>query len=82
MTDTYPRERSLDKALRLPAPEFIGSSILIWVAYVLLGRDIEVTCDEAIKDVGGNEKRFNPFALLNCAVKRQTLQCVRRRLVK
>jgi len=47
---------------------------LMWVAYVLLCRDIEVACDEAvIKDIGGNEKKAYSLALLNCAVKRRNI---------
>lgn len=47
---------------------------LMWVAYILLCRDIEVACDEAvIKDTGGNEKKAYSLALLNCAVKRRNI---------
>lgn len=47
---------------------------LIWVAYVLLCRDIEVACDEAvIKNIGGDEKKAYSLALLNCAVKRRNI---------
>lgn len=47
---------------------------LIWVAYVLLCRDIEVACDEAvIKNIGGDEKKAYSLALLNCAVKRKNI---------
>ncbi len=47
---------------------------LMWAAYVLLCRDIEVACDEAvIKDIGGNEKKAYSLALLNCAVNRRNI---------
>lgn len=47
---------------------------MIWVAYVLLCRDIEVACDEAvIQDIGGDEKKAYSLALLNCAVKRRNI---------
>ncbi|MEA4815226.1 MAG: M56 family metallopeptidase [Oscillospiraceae bacterium] len=47
---------------------------LIWVAYILLCRDIEVACDEAvIRDIGGDEKRAYSLALLGCAVKRRNI---------
>ncbi|MEA4954471.1 MAG: M56 family metallopeptidase [Pseudoflavonifractor sp.] len=47
---------------------------LMWVAYVLLCRDIEVACDEAvIKDIGVNEKKAYSLALLGCAVKRRNI---------
>ncbi|MGE4354377.1 MAG: M56 family metallopeptidase [Oscillospiraceae bacterium] len=45
---------------------------LMWAAYVLLCRDIEVACDEAVvKDIGGSEKKAYSLALLGCAVKRR-----------
>lgn len=45
---------------------------LMWAAYILLCRDIEVACDEAvIQDIGGNEKKAYSLALLNCAVRRR-----------
>jgi beta-lactamase regulating signal transducer with metallopeptidase domain len=47
---------------------------LMWVAYVLLCRDIEVACDETvIKDIGVNEKKAYSLALLGCAVKRRNI---------
>ncbi|BAK98461.1 peptidase M56 family protein [Oscillibacter valericigenes Sjm18-20] len=47
---------------------------LLWAAYVLLCRDIEVACDEAvIRDIGGNEKKDYSLALLNCAVKHRNI---------
>jgi len=47
---------------------------LMWVAYVLLCRDIEVACDEAvIKDIGSAEKKAYSIALINSAVKRQNI---------
>ena len=47
---------------------------LMWVAYILLCRDIEVACDEAvIRDIGGEEKKAYSLALMNCAVKSRNI---------
>jgi len=47
---------------------------LIWAAYVLLCRDIEVACDEAvIRDIGYDKKGVYSLALLHCAVKRRNI---------
>jgi len=47
---------------------------LIWAAYVLLCRDIEIACDEGvIKDVSDDEKKSYSLALLNCAVEHQNI---------
>ena len=47
---------------------------LIWVAYILLCRDIELACDEAVlRDLGAGEKKAYSTALLDCAVKRRTV---------
>ena len=47
---------------------------MMWVSYVLLCRDIEVACDEAvIRNIGGDEKRAYSLALLNCAVQRRNI---------
>ena len=43
---------------------------LVWVAYVLLCRDIESACDERVlKDMGREERRAYSAALLNCSVR-------------
>lgn len=47
---------------------------LIWTAYVLLCRDIELACDEkVIKALGEENKRSYSTALLNCSAPRRTL---------
>jgi beta-lactamase regulating signal transducer with metallopeptidase domain len=47
---------------------------LIWAAYILLCRDIELACDEAvIRDIGGEEKKAYSTALLDCAVNRRSI---------
>ena len=47
---------------------------LIWVAYILLCRDIEMACDEkVIRDLGVEEKKAYSAALLNCSVKRHMI---------
>lgn len=50
---------------------------LVWVAYVLLCRDIELACDEkVIRELGGAEKKFYSDALLECSVShRMVLAC-------
>ena len=43
---------------------------LVWLAYVLLCRDIESACDERVlKDMGREERRAYSAALLNCSVR-------------
>ena len=45
---------------------------LIWVAYVLLCRDIELSCDEkVIKKMGEDAKAPYANALINCSVKKR-----------
>ncbi len=47
---------------------------LLWIAYVLLCRDIELACDEAVIRVLGNEQRANyTQSLLSCSVNRRRL---------
>ncbi len=47
---------------------------LIWVAYVLLCRDIEMACDEkVIKEQGAKYKKPYSEALLNCSVPRRMI---------
>lgn len=47
---------------------------LIWVAYLLFCRDLEMACDErAILDLGGDEKKAYSYALLSCAASKRTL---------
>lgn len=42
---------------------------LLWVAYVLLCRDIEMACDErVIRDMGAEEKKTYSEALLACSI--------------
>ena len=44
---------------------------LIWLAYILLCRDIEAACDEkVIADMQDEDRRLYSEALLNCSVKR------------
>ena len=44
---------------------------IIWVAYMLLCKDIEAACDEkVIKDMTDEDRRSYSTALLNCSVKR------------
>ena len=43
---------------------------IIWIAYILLCRDIEMACDErVISEYGPKEKRSYSLALLNCSIK-------------
>lgn len=43
---------------------------LVWLAYVLLCRDIESACDERVlRDMGREERRAYSAALLNCSVR-------------
>lgn len=47
---------------------------VIWIAYILLCRDIELACDEiVIKDFSSDEKITYSEALLSCAVSRRTV---------
>ena len=47
---------------------------LIWLAYVLLCRDIELACDEkVIKQLGVDIKKPYSEALVNCSVPRKTI---------
>ncbi|MBQ2943176.1 MAG: hypothetical protein IJD93_00540 [Ruminococcus sp.] len=47
---------------------------LLWVAYVLLCRDIETACDEkVIKDMELQQKKEYSTALLNCSVPRRMI---------
>lgn len=44
---------------------------LMWLAYILLCRDIELACDEkVIRDMNGEQKRSYSEALLNCSMPR------------
>ena len=47
---------------------------MIWVAYILLCRDIELACDEkVIKKMDVNEKRIYSQALLSCSISKRTV---------
>lgn len=47
---------------------------LVWVAYFLFCRDLEMACDErAIMDLGDEEKKAYSYALLSCAAPRRSL---------
>ena len=47
---------------------------LVWLAYYLFCRDLELACDErAIRNLDGEGRRAYSLALLNCSVDRQTL---------
>ena len=47
---------------------------LMWVAYVLLCRDIELACDEkVIKELGIQQRADYSQALLNCSIDRKTI---------
>jgi len=47
---------------------------LMWLAYILLCRDIELACDEkVIREMGGEEKRAYSEALLRCSVPRRMI---------
>lgn len=47
---------------------------LIWVAYILLCRDIELACDEkAIRALGEEHKKVYSQALLKCSVSRRSI---------
>ena len=47
---------------------------VLWVAYILLCRDIEAACDEkVIKDMEKDERRAYSTALLNCSIHRHRI---------
>lgn len=47
---------------------------LLWVAYILLCRDIELACDEkVVKEMGTAEKKAYSTALLNCSLPRHMI---------
>ncbi|MBQ9134220.1 MAG: hypothetical protein IJX64_06785 [Clostridia bacterium] len=47
---------------------------VLWVAYVLLCRDIELACDErVIRDMGVEDKKAYTSALLNCSIPRKMI---------
>ena len=47
---------------------------LLWVAYILLCRDIESACDEkVIRDMDKDDRRAYSSALLNCSVRRRRI---------
>lgn len=47
---------------------------LVWLAYILLCRDIELACDErVVKDLGEQERRDYGAALLVCSVSRKSI---------
>lgn len=47
---------------------------LLWVAYILLCRDIELACDErVIKEMGTEDKKAYTSALLNCSIPRKMI---------
>ena len=47
---------------------------LLWVAYILLCRDIEAACDEkVIRDMEKDERRAYSTALLNCSIHRRSI---------
>ena len=47
---------------------------VLWVAYILLCRDIEAACDEkVIKDMGKEARRAYSTALLNCSIHRRRI---------
>ena len=50
---------------------------LMWVAYILLCRDIEMACDEkVVRDLGAEEKKAYSAALLSCSINpRQITAC-------
>lgn len=46
---------------------------MMWIAYILLCRDIELACDEkVINDMGGSAKKMYSNALINCSAPRKT----------
>ncbi len=47
---------------------------MMWIAYILLCRDIELACDEkVIKKMGADIKKLYSEALINCSVSRRTI---------
>lgn len=47
---------------------------LLWVAYVLLCRDIELACDEkVIRDMGRDQRADYSQALLQCSIRRRSI---------
>ena len=47
---------------------------LLWVAYILLCKDIEYACDEkVIKELGADRKKNYSTALINCSVSRKMI---------
>ena len=47
---------------------------LVWLAYVLLCRDIELACDEkVIKELDGNQRADYTQALVSCSIRRHTI---------
>lgn len=47
---------------------------ILWIAYVLLCRDIELACDEkVIKEMGEDMKKSYSDALINCSVPRKAI---------
>ena len=47
---------------------------LMWIAYILLCRDIEAACDEkVVKDMSLSGKKVYSTALVNCSVSKRTL---------
>ena len=50
----------------------------LWVAYVLLCRDIELACDEhVVREMGAAEKKAYATALLNCSLPRHMITACR-----
>lgn len=47
---------------------------VMWIAYILLCRDIELACDEkVIKEMGTDVRKSYSEALINCSVSRRTI---------
>lgn len=47
---------------------------LVWISYILLGRDIEFACDERVmKGLGEEGKRMYATTLLSCSVKKNRI---------
>ena len=47
---------------------------LVWLAYILLCRDIELACDEkVIRELGNAQKADYSQALLNCSIRHRTI---------
>ncbi len=47
---------------------------VMWLAYILLCRDIELACDEKVlKEMGADIKKSYSEALINCSVSRRTI---------